>query len=340
MELTARIKTSLASAMGMQVADKPDAPVKVLGTGGGNLFVTERKCRAGRSTIAYLEIVPSAGLGASVLALWPAGENSTVIYYKSAADFRVEVEDIEHPGPVGKPIRTPAAKTEYRLGSEAQARKLYNQLKTKISSGSLYSRMLRGLGLVALWSMVAVGAILLLAPSPAAKTKASAPIAPAAAAAPQERIPSDPLATPQERAAVAGLRGVIKMGASGTPFYVFTDPNCPYCRQFERALQNVPPGFQAVIVPLGYKEGSAATTAGVLCSDDPAAEWRQAMLEQPSAALKTCERGERLMRENMAVFESMRLNRTPTMLTPAGFLVSGAATEQELAMVLGATASR
>ena len=233
----------------------------------------------------------------------------------------------------------------YSPGSETAATQLYDQIKASIVSGPrpFGSSWLRRVGIATLWLLAGIGLIMMLNQNPSASTAASsamappqAPVAAPPAAATGERIPAEARASEQERTAVAALQGVIKSGAAGKPFYVFTDPNCPYCRQFEKTLESVPPGHQAVIIPLGYKEGSAATTVGVLCSANPAAEWRKAMLGQPSPQLKPCERGERLMRENMALFESLRLNRTPTILTPTNFFVSGAADAQELAMILGA----
>ena len=337
MNWTARIKQSMASAMGLQLAGAPRGAVRVLPPGGGTLFVTEHEDATGQTMLQFAH----AG-GQSLLSLALNGKDSRVSFYKDATAGAL------------------APAIEYVPGSETLALELYGQIKGSIVGREAVggAAIVRRLGRLALWALAILAVIMMLAPSSSSKTTAApatnpstgaygairpppgpmsfAPPAAGSVDALPDRIPADARASAKEREAVAALQGVIKVGATGKPFYVFTDPNCPYCRQFEKTLESVPPGFQAVIVPLGYKEGSATTTAGVLCSANPAAEWKRAMTQGPSPTLKTCDRGERLMRENMALFESLRLNRTPTILTPANFLVSGAAGEQELAALLGA----
>lgn len=345
-----KIKASLAAAMGMQVTNAPRQTFRVLAPGATNLFVTEHE-NDQRQTV--LRVAHVAGQSSLVLSL--DGRDSSVVYYQNA----VSEPSVDSSPPVEQAGQRPPRPRErdkliYRPGSELLAVQLYGQLKRSVVSGTragAWAWRQRAVSL-ALWLVAAAGLILLLGqagsggaiaaksqPGSVAPTPTVAPVATAQAetAAPLtgERIPAEARASEQERSAVAALQGVIKVGAAGKPFYVFTDPNCPYCRDFEKTLENVPPGFQAIIIPLGYKAGSAATVAGVLCSANPAAEWRQTMLHQPSPTLKSCESGERMMRENMALFEAMRLNRTPTILTPASFLVSGAASPQELAMILG-----
>lgn len=337
MSLKDKIKAAAATAMGLQVANNPSPGVQVLKPGEGNLFVTEEQDGGGR---VVLRVAHTGGQAALVLE--PDGQNSTVTYYQHGSSMPPSYGKDDSPAP-GRPEPGDRRheKLVYTPGSETLSTQLYAQLKRSIVSAERSpASWPRRAAVAAFWLLAGASAILLLGSGgTSARPQAAAPAiapAPAAAAAGAERIPAEARASEQERAAVAALQGVIRMGAPGKPFYVFTDPNCPYCRDFERTLQSVPPGFQPVIVPLGYKPGSAATSAAVLCSANPASEWRQAMLSQPSPSLKSCDNGERQVRENMAVFESMRLNRTPTILTPGDFLVSGAANAPELAMILGA----
>lgn len=129
---------------------------------------------------------------------------------------------------------------------------------------------------------------------------------------------------------VTGLKGV-KLAGSGPIYYVFSDPNCPFCKELEKAVAVVS-GYQPVILPLGYKSGSRDLAAAVMCSAEPGKEWARAIAGTSSA--KPCDKGYQLVDANMQVFEKLGLSSTPTMVTPKGTLVTGAATPEELRAVL------
>jgi len=353
MTWTTKIKASLASALGLQVVNAPGAGIRVLAPGCNNLFVTEHDDGRGHTV---LQVAYSAGQSAVVLLL--DGKESTVAYFKNSSPAEKLLQEPPDPIEARRWMKAQSDRLLYTPGSETLALQLYGQIKQSIVGGAPASgRVFQAAGRLVLWLLAATALIMIFtsgsgkpavaavsayAPSPEIAQIQGQRVAQAAAAAAAqpapsgERIPADARASAQERAAIESLKGVIKIGASGKPFYVFTDPNCPFCKQFEKTIENVPTGYQAIIIPLGYKDGSKATTAGVLCSANPAAEWRRAMSQGPSPALKACERGERLTQENMQVFESLRLNRTPTILTPANLLVSGAASPDELVTILGA----
>ncbi|HWS25824.1 MAG TPA: DsbC family protein [Xanthomonadales bacterium] len=341
MSFKEHIKTRLANALGMQVTAQPSAGIRVLTSRPPNLFVTEEYDHQGGR---ILRVAHAGGQGA--LALDLNGQQSQVTYFERGGGELPNRAD-----PTGLGSRPRRDQLVYQPGSETLATHLYEQLKQSIVGDAVSpSPWLRRAGAMALFLFLAGFALMLMgvgntpAPKPVGAAQsgvsmaAMAAPAPAPAPAPQagaERVPAEARASEQERAAVAALKGVIKIGAAGKPIYVFTDPNCPYCREFERTLENVPVGFQPVIIPLGYKPGSLAAASAVLCAPNPASAWRQTMLGGSPPLPKACDNGERLVRQNMELFESMRLNRTPTTLTPDGFLVSGAASAQELALILG-----
>lgn len=336
MSFKEHIKTRLASALGMQVTAQPSAGIRVLTSRSPNLFVTEEYGHQGGR---ILRVAHAGGQGA--LALDLNGQQSQVTYFERGGELPNRADPA---GLGGKPRRDQLV---YQPGSETLATHLYEQLKQSIVGDAVSpSPWLRRTGMMALFLILASFALMLTgmgntpAPGPVGAAQSGVSMAAVAAPAPApqagaERVPAEARASEQERAAAAALTGVIKIGAAGKPIYVFTDPNCPYCREFERTLENVPVGFQPVIIPLGYKPGSLAAASAALCAPNPASAWRQTMLGGSPPLSKACENGERLVRQNMELFESMRLNRTPTTLTPGGFLVSGAASAQELALILG-----
>jgi hypothetical protein len=136
-----------------------------------------------------------------------------------------------------------------------------------------------------------------------------------------------------EFATLASLPG-IKERTSGMDFRVFSDPNCPYCRELERSLAKLDPKFNPVLLPLGFKDGSRDTSAAILCSANPAEVWGKYVLDGVAPQAKPCEKGYAQVDANMEFFRKMRLNSFPTMVTPGGFLVVGTGAPEQIAEVL------
>ncbi|MEJ8837709.1 thioredoxin fold domain-containing protein [Ramlibacter sp. AN1133] len=212
------------------------------------------------------------------------------------------------------------------------AERLYRDIQKALHGGS------RAFGLKPILVGVAAAVAMLVIAAPRAPAVPVAPTVstqapvgnagPAASAA--TTMPASVQITADEAKLVGGLPGV-KLAGTGPIYYVFSDPNCPYCRELEKAITMVP-GFQPVILPLGYKPGSREISAGVLCSADPAKEWAKAIAG--ASVAKPCDKGLQQVDSNMKAFEQLRLTSTPTMITPKGVLVSGAASPDELRTVL------
>lgn len=107
----------------------------------------------------------------------------------------------------------------------------------------------------------------------------------------------------------------------GDPFVVFSDPNCPSCRAFEKRMEEMGWPFNPLIVPVAFQAGSEDAVAGVLCSKDVGKAWAQAVKGQ---APQACEAGRRQAALNNASFVALRLNSTPTFVSVGGRLAAGA----------------
>lgn len=180
-----------------------------------------------------------------------------------------------------------------------------------------------------------IGPYGVIAPTGANGAQAAAnPAAGARGAAQPQLVPGEAMLTADERKTLAGLKGVVSLKAKGKEFYVFSDPNCPHCRSFEQTLAQVPADFKPVIVPVAFQPGSREKAVAVLCSSDPAGEWKHVMAgNQPRS--KTCEEGEKRLTENETRFREFRLTATPTTVSPLkSLLVSAAATPEELGLIL------
>jgi protein-disulfide isomerase len=201
----------------------------------------------------------------------------------------------------------------------------------------------RGLSLKPILAGAAVAVTILVvggkAPAPsagvtptAAPAQVTAPAAPVlvAGTAPVPPTPPQAVLNAEEAKLVGTLKGV-KLPGTGATYYVFSDPNCPFCKDLEKAVDTVA-GYTPVVLPLGYKPGSRDLSAAVMCSADPAKEWKRAIAG--TSAAKPCEQGYQLVDASMRAFEKLGLSSTPTMVTPKGTLVTGAATPDELRAVL------
>jgi hypothetical protein len=214
--------------------------------------------------------------------------------------------------------------------TEAAAQQLYHAIRTQLSRGRT-SPWRPAMAVVA-----ALALIMVLAPRAPAGVAVAQPttqiamaptISPAAPAASPQTI-----ASPQERKLIEDLQGKFIATGTGPSYYVFSDPNCPFCKQLEASMASVK-NRSAVVMPLGYKDGSRDLSAAVLCSANPAQEWAQVMASGRSS-VKPCEKGYAQVAQNMKAFEALGLSATPTMITPSGMLVAGAASPQELTMML------
>lgn len=100
---------------------------------------------------------------------------------------------------------------------------------------------------------------------------------------------------------------------------VFTDPNCPYCKQLEKELLNI---TDVTIHILLYPvlNGSAELAESIWCADDQIKAWDDFMLRGVAPEAKNCET------PLAALVQSGRENKvtgTPTLIFADGSIVGG-----------------
>lgn len=181
--------------------------------------------------------------------------------------------------------------------------------------------------LFALFNTAEKAAQVTSAPAPAAQSPAFTPM--------DAGIPDDARASAAEIEQIKALKGTVAMRATGIPFYVFTDPNCPFCLELEKNLAQLDSKFNPVMIPLGFKDGSMNKSASVLCLDENkrAKAWGE-MMSGAQEDARACEAGGAFVAENQMLFGQLRLTATPTIVTPTGIFVSGSAKADELAVIL------
>ena len=125
------------------------------------------------------------------------------------------------------------------------------------------------------------------------------------------------------------LQDAVKMvrGNGKRQIAVFSDPNCPYCKQLETELSKLNDvTIYTFIYPI--KTQSIAVSKQVFCEKDPALAWSNLIAKgiQPSSK-KTCANP---IERNLSLGKSLALNGTPAIIFSNGFKVMFAYPAQEI----------
>ena len=108
---------------------------------------------------------------------------------------------------------------------------------------------------------------------------------------------------------------------------IFSDPNCPYCKQLETELNKLNDvTIYTFIYPI--KNQSIAVSKQVFCEKAPALAWSNLISKgiQPSSK-KTCANP---IERNLSLGKSLGLNGTPAIIFSNGFKVMGSHPAQEI----------
>ena len=108
---------------------------------------------------------------------------------------------------------------------------------------------------------------------------------------------------------------------------IFSDPNCPYCKQLEAELSKLNDvTIYTFIYPI--KTQSIAVSKQVFCEKDPALAWSNLISKgiQPSSK-KTCANP---VERNLSLGKSLGLTGTPAIIFSNGFKVMGSHPAQDI----------
>ena len=119
---------------------------------------------------------------------------------------------------------------------------------------------------------------------------------------------------------------------------VFSDPDCPYCKQLERTLAGVNDvTVYNLLYPITSLHPDAANKShAIWCANDRVSTWTSWMREQkpPKAVSAPCK--DDPVNSLQALGRKLRVSSTPTLLFPSGKRVSGALAAEELEPLLNA----
>jgi thiol:disulfide interchange protein DsbC len=133
----------------------------------------------------------------------------------------------------------------------------------------------------------------------------------------------------------------IKQGTGVRKVAVFVDPNCGYCKRFERDLSEIKDvTVYTFLLPI-LGPDSTAKTRDIWCAKDNAKVWRSFMIDgvPPPAASEKCDVA--AIDRNLAFGRTHKINGTPAVLFEDGTRKPGALPPEMLERLLAtATAAR
>jgi thiol:disulfide interchange protein DsbC len=133
---------------------------------------------------------------------------------------------------------------------------------------------------------------------------------------------------------------VIRQGSGARKLAVFVDPNCGFCRRFERDLSAIKDVtvYNFLLPILG--PDSVAKSRDIWCARDPGTAWRRWMLEgvQPPKAPASCNAG--AMERNLAFSRTHRITGTPAVFFEDGTRRPGAIPAEQVEALLAAASRK
>lgn len=135
---------------------------------------------------------------------------------------------------------------------------------------------------------------------------------------------------------------VIRQGSGARKMAVFVDPNCGYCKRFERDLVGIKDvTIYTFLMPI-LGADSTAKSRDIACASDPAKIWRAWMIDgvvpPKTAAGAKCDTG--AIERNVAFGQSQRINGTPAVFFADGTRRPGAISGETVERLLTAAAAK
>ena len=123
---------------------------------------------------------------------------------------------------------------------------------------------------------------------------------------------------------------VWKVGTGKRRIAVFGDPNCGFCKRFERSLQDMKDiTVYTFLVPI-LGGDSPEKARAIWCSKDQTTVWRNWMLDGTAAPKVVGACDDTAIERNLAMMRKHRINGTPAIVFEDGQRVPGALTAEQL----------
>ena len=109
---------------------------------------------------------------------------------------------------------------------------------------------------------------------------------------------------------------------------VFEDPNCGYCKRFERDLQKVDNITISMFLYPILSADSSEKSKNIWCAKDRAKAWQDWMVRDKPAAVASCDSA--AIDRNVEIGHKHKINGTPTLIFSNGTRVPGAIASAEV----------
>ena len=119
---------------------------------------------------------------------------------------------------------------------------------------------------------------------------------------------------------------------------VFEDPNCGYCKRFERDLQGIDNVTVHLFLYPILGPDSTVKSTNIWCAKDKALAWTNWMLRSAAPASATCDTA--AVERNVAFGKKHKITGTPTLIFSDGTRVPGALPGAEVEQLLAAAARK
>ena len=118
---------------------------------------------------------------------------------------------------------------------------------------------------------------------------------------------------------------------------VFEDPNCGYCKRFERDMQNVDNVTVYLFLYPILSPDSAEKSRNIWCAKDKVTAWQDLMVRDKPVSAASCDTS--ALQRNLAFGRKYKITGTPTLIFTNGSRVPGAIGAQEVEKRLAEAAS-
>jgi thiol:disulfide interchange protein DsbC len=103
---------------------------------------------------------------------------------------------------------------------------------------------------------------------------------------------------------------------------IFEDPNCGYCKRFERDIAKLDNVTVFVFLYPILGKDSMDKSKSIWCAKDPAKSWQDWMVRDQTPVAASCDTAS--LKRNMEYGQKMKITGTPTTLLPDGTRIPGA----------------
>jgi len=121
-------------------------------------------------------------------------------------------------------------------------------------------------------------------------------------------------------------------GSGKRKLAVFEDPNCGYCKRFERDLQKVDNVTVYMFLYPILGPDSSDKSRNIWCAKDKGKAWQDHMLREQPAPVASCDTG--VLARNLEFGKKHRISGTPTLIFADGTRVPGAVSAAQVEKML------